>query len=245
MGSLKEIDDLGFKYYFEFTLTPYGRDFEPGTRDKKEIVSVFRKLADQIGPRKVDWRYDPIIFTPQWTVESHLEHFYNLASSLAKSTSRVIVSFVDTYRHVQGFNGGTDKEIIPLAQGLSKIGAEFGLKIFTCAEKMDITAYGIEPGSCVDQKKIEEIIGSKILAVKDHGQRETCGCIESFDIGIYNTCSQGCAYCYATTNPKLAKSRDLVTNDAPMMVGLPPGEITIHPKKGKTQKIGQSLFSEP
>lgn len=40
---------------------------------------------------------------------------------------------------------------------------------------------------------------------QDKGQRQFCGCINSKDIGEYNTCPHLCEYCYANTSKELAQ----------------------------------------
>lgn len=62
LDRLEELKD--YAYYFQFTLTGYGRDVEPNLPDKRKVlIPVFRALSEKIGKEKVIWRYDPIFLT--------------------------------------------------------------------------------------------------------------------------------------------------------------------------------------
>jgi hypothetical protein len=55
--------------------------------------------------------------------------------------------------------------------------------------------------------------------LKDPGQRNSCRCIVSKDIGQYSTCMHLCTYCYANTSPERARrnySRYLADRDRGM-----------------------------
>ena len=48
LGKLEYLQD--YAYYFQFTLTGYGRDIEPNLPNKrKELIPAFQKLSEKIG----------------------------------------------------------------------------------------------------------------------------------------------------------------------------------------------------
>ena len=69
MERLSVLNRLGYPYYFQFTLTPYGTDVEPGVPHKNELVRTFRELSCRLGPERVIWRYDPVLLSPSYTRE--------------------------------------------------------------------------------------------------------------------------------------------------------------------------------
>lgn len=202
---MKYLDELSlYKYYFQFTLSGYGKDFERNVPDKKSvIIPRFKELSSKIGKEKVIWRYDPIIFTEKYTAEYHLSAFKQIAESLRDYTEKCVISFVDTYKKNKSFLLGANQEkdenyLTKFAVKLKQITDENGMVIATCSEKIDLKAIGIEHNSCIEQSIIERIIGCRIKTKKDKNQRIECGCVESVEIGSYNTCKNGCTYCYAT-----------------------------------------------
>ena len=200
---LPELDRRGYRYYFQFTLTPYGREIEPGVPDKERLISDFIRLSERIGREKVIWRYDPILFSDVFSVKYHSGSFQRLAERLAPYTERCVISFADFYRKAAsalvrcGCLDPEDSIKQEIAGTLRKTGAELGLRLFACAEKLDFRPLGIEPSACIDGELVRRITGRNPTFRRDRNQRAECGCAESRDIGEYRTCRHGCLYCYA------------------------------------------------
>jgi len=193
-----------YPYYFQFTLNAYGTDLEPGVPNKgRFLVPIFRQLAEAIGPQRLVWRYDPIILTPHYTVEAHLPRFRQLAGALSGCSDTCVISFFDSYRHLGasvrslGLRAPTEAEIHVLAAEMAEIAHRFGFRLMTCAEAIDLSAYGIGHSHCIDADRLGKIGGISLYADKDRSQRAECGCAASIDIGMYNSCGNGCQYCYA------------------------------------------------
>ena len=80
---------------------------------------------------------------------------------------------------------------------LSLMGKKYNIKIESCCEEIDLSDIGIEHGHCINADLINRISPLQYNFKKDKSQRQACGCIESIDVGSYNTCKNGCIYCYA------------------------------------------------
>ena len=50
---LPQIDELGYRYYFQFTVTPYGQEIERNVGDKEKIIQTFRSLSKRIGKERI------------------------------------------------------------------------------------------------------------------------------------------------------------------------------------------------
>lgn len=223
---IDRLDELkDYKYYFQFTITGYGRDVEAGLPDKKEvIIPTFQRLSEIVGKDKVIWRYDPILINEKYTAEYHIRAFTKIAEALKDYTTKAIISFVDLYaktqRNTKGLNikDLNDEEMKTIAKQMAEIAHANGLEIESCAELIDLEEVGVKHGCCIDKNLIEQIIGCPVKGNKDKNQREECGCFESVEIGTYNTCKNGCKYCYANYNEEQVVSQThLYDPDSPIL----------------------------
>lgn len=245
LDELKTVSELGYNYYFQYTITPYGEAWESNLPPVENRLDSLYLLSDKIGKHRLVWRYDPIILDDMFTVQYHIEHFASLCEKIHSYVDQCIISFADSYHHLHNaipFIG--DEQMRTIGKSFSKIAKDYSLELATCSEKIDLQEYGIKRASCVDKERIEQIIGCPIKSKKDSGQRPECGCIESVDIGAYGTCLNGCKYCYATKS-WLAAQKHFRGHDpaSPLLIGWPKDSMIISERKAHSSKVSQlSLF---
>ena len=259
------VEDMGIGYYFQFTLNDYRAEgLEPSVPRLEKRIETFHALSEQLGPDRVVWRYDPLLIGPTLSVETLLERINTMADQLAGATRKLVVSFADisAYRKVQtnlgdkgqGYRELTAEEMASIATGLRELKARTGLTIATCAEGLDLAAYGIEHNRCIDDDLLAQLYPKDAAlmtylgraqndlfaqpgqAKKDPGQRKECGCIVSKDIGAYNTCPHLCTYCYANAAKEsvIANFRRHVP-EGEMMI--PRGSVTSTTAKDAEQRV--------
>ena len=225
---LDRLDELkDYRYYFQFTLTGYGKDVEPYVPHKKEtMIPAFQRLSKQIGKERVIWRYDPIFFTDTYTEAYHLRAFEQIAEALKGYTDTCVISFLDWYAKMDknmqmlGVQEKGETELKIFATKISQIATQNGMRMLSCAEKHDLAECGIEHGHCIDKALIEKIIGCSLQVNRDKNQRPECGCVESIEVGTYNTCRNGCRYCYANYSMEsVQKSSQFYDVNSPLLCG--------------------------
>ncbi len=211
---LSRLDNFGYHYYFLFSLNGYGPLLEEKVPPVDLVIDTFCALSGKIGKERVIWRYDPIVLTDEMDAIYHLRHFRTLAEQLSGATETCIFSFLDLYqkcrRNLSGIDiVNPDLDLIrDLSLQLNDIASGYGINLSACAE--DLTRPGLEgrirPAQCIDDRLVGRISGREVSLPKDKNQRALCGCVESIDIGAYNTCGHLCKYCYANSNPVTVKN---------------------------------------
>ena len=196
--------NLGAPFMVQYTVTGYPRALEPSVLTAAQAIDDIKALARQYGGRAVVWRYDPIVFTDLTDAAFHRRNFAALAGALKGAVDEVCVSFAQIYRKSRrnldlaakqhGFTWRDPDwdEKQALLPELQAIAAAQNMRLTVCSQP----EAGGTGAACIDATRLSELAGHDIKA-RQKGNRRGCLCAESRDIGAYDTCPHGCAYCYA------------------------------------------------
>ncbi len=195
-----------------------GTLWEPRVPLLKEQLLELAVLAERFPPGAIRWRFDPILPGPD-LFERFAATLRTLREVL-REINECIISFPDPYPQAVARTraAGLAWPIISLPEKrailarLLALFREFGpgetgvataadsfCPLRLCCETELMDQPGVGPAACIDAGLFARLYGVRIGSPeKDPGQRKTCVCTKSTDIGRYDlTCGHGCLYCYA------------------------------------------------
>jgi len=229
---LAAVEALALPYMVQFTATGYPAALERSTIAAERAVAQMRELAARRGPRALVWRYDPILFSSLTPPGWHEANFAGLARALEGAADEVVVSVARPYRktarnldaaaraHGFAWRDPPEDEKRALVARLADIAGGHGMALTLCTQPGLEGVPGTRPAACIDAARLSDLAGRPISA-RRKGNRDGCACSESRDIGAYDSCPQGCAYCYAVSSRDAARRR-LKAHD-------PDGEFLVGP----------------
>ncbi len=207
LPDIKRITDK-FNTYFHYTITAYGKDIEPNVPDIDQSIETLIKLSQIVGSERIAWRYDPILLTNKYTKMRHYKTFDYMADKLSGHIDRCIFSFVEMYQKLKTNMPEiillTEKDKLEIVKNLGAISKRHGITIQTCATSSNYEQFGILTSGCLTPEILGRANNIKFKKLRQIGNRKNCRCVESRNIGDYDTCPNGCKYCYANQNPQIA-----------------------------------------
>ncbi len=220
---LPELESRGYDFYFHFTITGLPAVLEEHVPPFKEAIRTFKLLSERYGPKRVIWRFDPIIISNITGPDYYKAIFTEIAACLKGETERCYFSFVCLYEKVRKnlLKLETTNNVIctdpdrtfkiSLANDLAELASEYGITLYSCCGSYLVSGK-IKKAQCIDGELLYTLFPHKPKQTKVNPTRKECGCVVSRDIGAYDTCPHGCIYCYANINKELAYKRHKIHN---------------------------------
>jgi hypothetical protein len=203
---------------FQLTINGYGPPLESHNPPLARQIALAEAIARLLGPAAVLWRYDPILLADDLDAAVHEERFTRLAARLEGVTRRCTFSFVDFYGKTtrnlarlevergRPFRRPDVEEKRALAARLADIAAGRGMALVSCCDDA-LVGGAVGKSRCVDPAVVAAVRGAALPTLAARPTRRDCGCVESVDLGAYDTCAFGCAYCYAVGSREAALRR--------------------------------------
>ena len=203
------------QYYSEWLL----RRFSEGYVLSRNPLFPNRVSRYELTPDKVDCvvfcskNYKPILPRLHEITERFHTYFHYTITAYGKEIEPGVPSIeesMETLAELSGLVGKqrvawrydpvllTEEDREVLARGLGSIAARHGICIQTCGTARDSSRYGVHASGCMTLDILGKANGLTFKNRKHKGMRQGCHCVESRDIGAYDTCLNGCKYCYAS-----------------------------------------------
>ena len=165
--------------YWYVTITPYGKEIEPGVPDKREVLDRFRRLSDIVGPDRMGWRYDPVFISGDYPAERHIRAFEYMAQTLSGYTRTAVISFVDLYektkRNFPEVRPVTAEQRLQLGKAFVEIAGQYGMTLRPCGEGDELAPFGADCSGCMTVAMYEQALGRRLKVPKTAPARTWAG----------------------------------------------------------------------
>ncbi|MFH0823292.1 MAG: DUF1848 domain-containing protein [Pseudomonadota bacterium] len=211
---LQELTDMGHCFSFLYTVNNYPDYLEPRVPKTCQNLETIETICRRYSTTVFRWRYDTIVLTERLDRAWHINNFTQLCKVMSGFTDHCITSFCDYYRktirnmnrYAPDFRVPTPEECGSLAEEMAAIGRDHGISLLVCAHDF-LLGPGTAKARCIDPGYLTKVVDTEdrrtALAKSDRApSRKGCACVSSRDIGAYDTCGHGCAYCYANADPE-------------------------------------------
>ena len=217
----KKLQEAGYNLFFNFTVNSTSPELEPQVPPLNVRLAQLKQLAEQFGPRTINWRFDPICHFSigDSKIQDNLGHLDQIATEAAKfGIKRCITSFMDPYNKIEKrlanlpgflFSDPPLKTKQQIILKMEKMVVSRNIKLMLCCEKAVFDSLpdssAVEQSACIPNDLLVALFGGELSLKRDAGQRvqKGCNCKESVDIGVYqlHPCYHNCLFCYANPTP--------------------------------------------
>ena len=163
-----------------------------------------------------------IFISSKYSLEYHKKAFNKMCQLLDGYVKHIIVSFLDDYKNVRKNKNILNSQELKesdyqeIGTSFSKIAKDHGMTVQTCFEDKNLVEYGFIKGECLSKELAYKLTGKVFKKWK----ARSCNCIEMVDVGVYNSCSHFCKYCYANYDEVKVKNNRLKHNpNSSLLVG--------------------------
>ena len=141
---------------------------------------------------------------------------------LSPYIDRCIFSFVDMYKKLKTNMPEiillTDADKNEIAKNIGVIAKKHNMIIQTCATVENLEQYEVLQSGCMTSDILGKANDITFKKLRHSGNRQGCRCMENRNIGDYDTCPNGCKYCYANQNPQIAQENYRKHNPNDLMI---------------------------